>query len=93
MPVTQVPPFDIEIEWVDEIEGVAMDSYVDWMKSCYFITLTALPAMSIPAGFTDDGLPVGLQIVGRYRDERSVLELGRAFERATRVGERRPELR
>ncbi len=92
MPVTQVVPFDIETEWVQEIDGVAMDSYIDWMKSCFFITLTALPAMSIPAGFTDDGLPVGLQIVGRYRRERSVLELGHAFEGATRVGERRPVL-
>jgi len=89
LPVTQVAPFDIETEWVEEIDGVAMESYIDWMKSCYFISLTALPAMSVPAGFTPEGLPVGLQIVGRYRDERSVLALGHAFERATRVGEKR----
>lgn len=92
LPVTQVAPFDIETEWVQEIDGVAMESYVDWMKSCYFISLTALPAMSVPAGFTPGGLPVGLQIVGRYRDERSVLALGHAFERATRVGETRPSI-
>ena len=92
LPVTQVAPFDIETEWVQEIDGVAMESYVDWMKSCYFISLTALPALSVPAGFTSGGLPVGLQIVGRYRDERSVLALGHAFERATRVGENRPPI-
>jgi amidase len=92
LPVTQVVPFDIETEWVREIDGVAMESYVDWMKSCYFISLTALPAMSVPAGFTPGGLPVGLQIVGRYRDERSVLALGHAFERATRFGEHRPPI-
>ena len=92
LPVTQVAPFDIETEWVREIDGVAMESYVDWMKSCYFISLTALPAMSVPAGFTSGGLPVGLQIVGRYRDERSVLALGHAFERATRFGEHRPPI-
>lgn len=92
LPVTQVPPFDVETEWVKEIAGVAMETYIDWMKSCYFITLTALPAMSVPAGFTEGGLPVGLQIVGRYRDERSVLELGHAFEQLTRFAQRRPGL-
>lgn len=90
LPSTQVAPFDIETEWVQEIDGVTMDSYIDWMKSCYFITLTALPAMSVPAGFTPEGLPVGLQIVGRYRNERSVLELARAFERVTGMGAKRP---
>jgi amidase len=92
LPVTQVAPFDIETEWVQEIDGVTMESYIDWMKSCFFISLTALPAMSVPAGFTDDGLPVGLQIVGRYRRERSVLELGHAFERVTGASERRPSI-
>jgi amidase len=90
LPVTQVAPFDIDTEWVQEIDGVPMDSYIDWMKSCYFITLTALPAMAVPAGFTSEGLPVGIQIVGRYRAERAVLELAHAFERATGFGRKRP---
>jgi len=92
LPVSQVVPFDVETEWVTEIEGVPMDTYVDWMKSCTFITLTSLPAMSVPAGFTRDGLPVGLQVVGRYRDELSVLAFARAFEAETRFGERRPPI-
>ena len=60
------------------------------MKSCFYITVTGHPAISVPCGFTPEGLPVGLQIVGRHQDERGVLQLAYAFEQATRVGERRP---
>jgi len=91
-PVTQVPPFPVETRWIEEINGVAMETYIDWMKSCYLISATGLPAISVPAGFTEDGLPVGLQIVGRPRDEFSVLQLAHAFEQATQVWQRRPEL-
>jgi amidase len=90
--VNQVPPFDVEIDWPKSIEGVAMNTYTDWMKSAYWISTTLCPAISVPAGFTDDGLPVGLQIVGRYKDDASVLQLGYAFEQATRIGERRPPI-
>ncbi|HEY3840915.1 MAG TPA: amidase [Bryobacteraceae bacterium] len=83
LPTTQVAPFDIEQEYVTEIEGVKMESYIDWMRSCYFITLTALPAISVPAGFTPEGLPVGIQIVGRHQDDFGVLQIARAFEQAT----------
>ena len=94
LPVNQVPPFPAATEWVREIAGVKMESYIDWMKSAYFITMTSHPAISVPAGFTTDDppLPVGLQIVGRYRDDFGVLQLARAFEGATRVAERRPPL-
>jgi amidase len=91
-PVTQVPPFPVETRWIEEINGVAMETYIDWMKSCYLISATGLPAISVPAGFTEDGLPVGLQIVGRPRDEFSVLQLAHAFEQATQVWQRRPEM-
>lgn len=90
LPVSQVVPFPIEVEWVREIEGVEMETYIDWMQSCSFITLTEHPAMSVPCGFTAEGLPVGVQIVGRYQQELEVLQLGHAFEQATRIGERRP---
>jgi amidase len=88
--VNQVPPFDAEIDWPKTIEGVPMRSYTDWMKSAYWISTTLCPSISVPAGFTDDGLPVGLQIVGRHRDDVGVLQIAYAFEQATRVGERRP---
>jgi amidase len=88
--VNQVPPFDVEIDWPKSIAGVTMNSYTEWMKSAYWISTTLCPAISVPAGFTDDGLPVGLQIVGRYKDDLGVLQLAYAFEQATRIGERRP---
>jgi amidase len=69
-----------------------METYIDWMMSCSFITLTGLPAISIPAGFTPDGLPIGLQIVGRHHADFSVLQLAHAFEQATQHGRRRPEI-
>jgi amidase len=65
---------------------VAMENYIAWMKSAYWITPTFCPAISVPAGFTDDGLPVGIQIVGRYRDDLGVLQLAHAFESATGFG-------
>ena len=91
-PVNQLPPYPIEVEWPREIAGVKMGNYLDWMKSCYYITITSHPAISVPAGFTPEGLPVGIQIVGRYRDDFGVLQLAHAFESETQVWKRRPEL-
>jgi amidase len=92
LPVSQVLPFPVEVDWVREIEGTAMEHYVAWQRTCSRITVTAHPAIAIPGGFTDDGLPVGLQIVGRYRGERELLRLAQAFESATAFGLRRPPL-
>ncbi len=83
LPVAQVPPFDINQEYVAEIAGQRMETYVDWMRSCYFISMTALPAISVPAGFTPESLPVGLQIVGRHQADWSVLQMAHAFESAS----------
>lgn len=90
LPTVQVPPFPVEQEYITEIEGVAMASYVDWMRSCYFISITALPAISVPAGFTPEGLPVGLQIVGRHEDDWGVLQIAHAFEQVSGVRQRPP---
>ena len=88
LPTSQLPPFDITLEYPPEIAGVAFESYIDWMKSCWYISATRRPAISVPAGFTPEGLPVGLQIVGR--DDIAVLQLARAFELATGFARQRP---
>jgi amidase len=90
LPVSQVAPFPVEVEWPHEVAGVEMHTYLDWMMTCAVITLTGLPAISVPAGFTAEGLPVGLQIVGRRNADFEVLQLAHAFEQATRFGERQP---
>ncbi len=91
-PVNQLPPFAADLDWPREIAGVPMENYLDWMKSCYYITIASHPAISVPAGFTEDAapLPVGLQLVGRYRDDFGVLQLAHAFEEANPAWRRRP---
>jgi amidase len=91
-PTTQVLPFPVEIEYPTEIAGVHQENYLEWMRSCTLISATGCPALSVPGGFTPDGLPVGLQIVGAPRADRRVLEVGHAFEQATGCGRRRPAL-
>jgi amidase len=90
MPVNQLPPFDSTTEYPTEINGVPMESYIDWMKSCYYISSLGHPAASVPCGFTPEGLPVGLQIVGRHHDDFGVLQLANAFEKASMIGDRLP---
>ena len=92
MPVTQVPPFDVSQPYVTAIDGTPMETYIDWMKSCYYISVTGHPALSVPCGFTTEGLPVGIQIVGRHQDDWGVLQLGHAFENATGHWQQRPPL-
>lgn len=92
LPVSQVPPFPVEMEYPTEIAGVAQGSYIDWMRSAYLISAFGHPALSVPAGFTPDGLPIGLQLVGRHRGELALLQAAYGFEQATRFGERRPIL-
>src|SRR5882724_11244142 len=90
--VNQVPPFDATLDWPKEIAGVKMGHYVAWMKSAYWITTTGCPAISVPAGFTAGGLPVGIQLVGRYRADFDLLRFAHMFEQATNVGKRRPAI-
>lgn len=90
LPTAQVPPFDVGTEWVSEIDGVHLDTYIDWMKACFRITVTGHPAISVPGGFTDDGLPIGVQLVGRHLDDFGVLQAAHAFEQANPVGRIRP---
>ncbi|MEM7800152.1 MAG: amidase [Chloroflexota bacterium] len=89
-PVAQVPPFDVTREYVTEINGIKMETYIDWMKACYYISILGFPTISVPGGFTEEGLPVGIQIVGRYGADFEVLQLAHAFEQATGWWKRRP---
>ena len=91
-PVVQVLPFDVTVPYVTEINGEKLQTYIDWMKSCYWVSVTGQPALSVPCGFSSDGLPVGVQIVGRHRDDFGVLQLGHAFEQATGYWKQRPAL-
>jgi amidase len=92
LPVTQLAPFDVTIAYPTQVAGEQMGTYIDWMRSCWYITFMANPAISVPGGFTASGLPVGLQIVGRHRNDWSVLQMAYAVEQATRHGARRPAI-
>jgi amidase len=83
LPAVQVPPFDVSQPYVAAIEGVPMETYIDWMKSCYFMSIVGNPAISVPCGFTADGLPVGLQIVARHQDDWGLLQIAHAFEQTS----------
>jgi amidase len=92
LPTTQLPPFDVKTEYPTEIAGVKFTNYIDWMKSCWYISTTGNPAASVPGGFTPEGLPVGVQIVGRNKEDFSVLQMAHAFEQATGFGRKRPSI-
>ena len=90
--VSQVPPFDVNGDWPRSIAGVDMSAYTDWMKSAYWISVTLGPAISVPCGFTPEGLPVGIQLVAPPRREVELLQLAYGFEQATRVADRHPAI-
>jgi amidase len=91
-PSAQVAPFPIEHEYPLQVAGIAMPHYLGWMRVCSRITVSAHPVAAVPAGFTDDGRPVGLQLVGRYRGDRRLLEHAAAWETASGLTERHPPL-
>jgi amidase len=82
LPTVAVPPFPVEQPYPTEINGKKLDDYTEWFYLTYGITLTGLPAISVPCGFTRSGLPVGLQLVGRRRQDAAVLTAAAAFEAA-----------
>jgi amidase len=92
LPTVQVVPFDVELRWPATVAGETMERYYTWMRSCSRITSTTLPAVSLPAGFTPEGLPVGLQLVGRHRGEARLLSLAAVLEARLDAGSREPAL-
>ena len=91
MPVTSVPPFSVEKEYPDEVNGVKLNTYLDWMWPCYTISVTGLPCISMPSGFTNSGLPIGIQIIGKPKKDFSVLELAQAYENLTEFYKVKPD--
>jgi len=89
-PVNPVPPFPAEQETLMEVGGVKMATYVDWGALRHVISVVGLPSISVPVGFTRDGLPIGLQITGRHNQDFAVLQLAAAFERETQYWRQRP---
>lgn len=80
LPVSQVPPFPATEEFPTSVNGKPMATYLDWMRSAYFITVTGCPAISLPAGTTADGLPVGVQLVAPHGADRRLLDIALAVE-------------
>src|SRR5262249_38922884 len=86
LPTVAVSPFPVEQPYPTEINGRTLDDYFEWFYLTYAITLTGLPAISVPCGFTRRGLPIGIQIVGRRRQETAVLRAAAALEAAAPWG-------
>ncbi|WPE20624.1 amidase [Shinella zoogloeoides] len=91
LPAAQVFPFDAELDWPKAIDGRTMDTYHRWMEVVIGPTLAGLPVAAMPAGFGANGLPAGIQIIGRARGDRDVLAAAAAYERATDWLARYPE--
>jgi amidase len=82
-PTAQLFPFDAKLHWPNEIAGRKMETYHEWMKGMLPMTMAGCPALAAPAGFSDQGLPIGIQIVAPHHGELSCLELAHAYDLAT----------
>lgn len=89
-PTVNTPPFHADTRYLEELDGQPFESYISWLVMTFALTLTTCPAISVPCGFTPDGLPLGLQLVSRPRDEASLLGMARHFENATGLRDRLP---
>jgi amidase len=94
LPVSQVWPFDAAERWPSQINGVAMDSYHRWMEVVIYATFAGLPCISVPVGFDERGLPMGMQLIGKPRGDFELLQLAHAYEQAAQdVLTRKPALK
>ena len=89
-PATAVAPFDVDIRAVEEVGGHKFENYFDWYTIAYAVTVTSLPALAIPCGFTASALPIGLQVVGPPRGEAALLGAAALFEQALGIADQLP---
>jgi amidase len=89
-PAAIVAPFDVRIRALDEVDGVKLDNYYEWYAIAYAITLTSLPALALPCGFTASGLPVALQLVGPPRGEARLMAMAHWMEEVFGIAQRLP---
>jgi amidase len=83
LPVSPVRAFDAGVQYPVVVAGVPQADYLGWMRAACHVTVTGHPAISMPAGFTTGGTPIGVQFVGRHRGERELLGLAKGFESVT----------
>ena len=79
-PAASITPFPVETPFVTEIDGKPCETYIDWFAITFALTMTACPVLSLPCGFTEAGMPVGLQIMGKPRGEAALLRAALRFE-------------
>jgi amidase len=91
-PTAQLFPFPVEEHWPEVVAGTRMSTYHEWMKGAFLVTMTGMPALAAPAGFSSQGLPIGLQIVANHHQELECLQLAQAYESVSRFHERLPAL-
>jgi amidase len=83
-------PFDVNIHWPQDVSGRKMETYHEWIKGVLPITMSGCPALAAPAGFNEQGLPIGIQIVGPNHAEFACLQLAHAYDAATAWATKRP---
>ena len=89
-PTCSVLPFDIQTPFVKEIDGVACKTYIDWFAITFALTLTSCPIISLPVGFSSHGLPVGIQIMSKPRQEDKLLAFAKVLEEKVSVNKNSP---
>ena len=85
-PCAPVAPFSVDLNYISEINGIKLDTYIDWIANTYLITMVGLPAASVPAGKNRKGLPIGLQIIGRRFSEPGLLGVCKIIQKISNIG-------